>query len=148
VYGLGEGLVSGELDADTYRVRFVGGCPTGVEREIVRKDRAVRMAPEGGTRREPVPEPLWEQPALTDEEARQIAAGARRLAQTFGVPQDIEWALAEPNEGKRRLSILQTRAITTLGEAGPNPPAPFPAREWGVGPNPPAPFPAREGGAM
>ena len=30
VYGLGEGLVSGELDADTYRVRFVGGCPTGV----------------------------------------------------------------------------------------------------------------------
>jgi pyruvate,water dikinase len=117
VYGLGEGLVSGELDADTYRVRFVDSRPAGVQREIVRKNRAVRMAPEGGTRLEPVPAPLSDQPALTDEEAQQIAASARRLAQTFGGPQDVEWALAEPKEGMRRLFLLQTRAITTLPDA-------------------------------
>ena len=130
VYGLGEGLVSGELDADTYRVGFTDDSPARVQQEIARKEYAVRLAPGGGTRLEPVPESLWELPALTDEEARQIAAGARRLAQELGGPQDIEWALGQPEAGMRRLWILQARPITTLGEAGgPNPLAPFPARE-------------------
>lgn len=111
VLGLGEGLVSGELDADTYRVSSTGA----VEAEIAAKDRALRLQPDGGSAWIPVPSDDQSRPALTEEEARRIASAARGLADRFGAPQDVEWALADgPAGGARRLFILQTRPITTM----------------------------------
>lgn len=111
VFGLGEGLVSGELDADTYRVSSAGA----VEAEIAAKDRALGLQPDGGSAWIPVHPNDSVQPALTDDEARRIASAARGLAGRFGAPQDVEWALAnDPAGGPRRLFILQTRPITTL----------------------------------
>src|SRR5262249_8191086 len=72
VYGLGEGLVGGALDADTYRVAFREKQAASVRREIVRKEQAVCVAAGGGTRLEAVPENLQDAPALTDAEAEQI----------------------------------------------------------------------------
>ncbi|HEV2131309.1 MAG TPA: PEP/pyruvate-binding domain-containing protein, partial [Longimicrobiaceae bacterium] len=122
VYGLGEGLVGGELNADSYRIRFTGDAPGSVQREIVWKEHAYRMLPEGGTALVAVPVHLWDLPALTDEEATRIAGVARRLASVFGVPQDLEWALVAAERAEKqllerpqcRLVILQTRPITTL----------------------------------
>ena len=109
VYGLGEGLVSGELDADAYRVR----AGRVVSATLAHKDRALRSAAGGRTRAGEVPEPLRDAPALSDEQARRVAACARALADALGAPQDVEWALV-PGAGTLELVVLQTRPITTL----------------------------------
>ena len=109
VYGLGEGLVSGELDADTYRVR----ADQPVATTLAHKDRALRPAPGGRLNWEAVPEPLRDAPVLSEHEARRVAACARSLAGALGAPQDVEWALLA-GVPDRELVVLQTRPITTL----------------------------------
>lgn len=110
VYGLGEGLVSGELDADTYRV-----APDGaVHAETAAKDRALRLQANGGSAWSGVDPADRDSRVLADEQAREIASAARRLAEHFGGPQDVEWAIADG-----RLHILQTRPITTLARVRP-----------------------------
>ncbi len=66
VRGLGEALVSGEADADTFRVDAGG--------------RILGRALAGDV------------PVLTDGEAIAVAALARAAEATYGVPQDVEWA--------------------------------------------------------
>lgn len=84
VRGVAERLVSGERNADTWHI-----------------DRSGRI--EG----RPV---AGAHPCLSDGQALEVAALARRCAQHFGRPQDIEWAL----EGGR-IWLLQSRPITSLG---------------------------------
>ncbi|HEX6368879.1 MAG TPA: PEP/pyruvate-binding domain-containing protein [Longimicrobium sp.] len=112
VFGLGEGLVSGELDADTYRVSFAEGAPGAVEAEIAAKERALRLHADGGSEWVFIPPADRSRRALGDEQAREIAAAAKRLADRFGAPQDVEWAL---RQGK--LWILQARPVTGPGRA-------------------------------
>ncbi|MBT0955927.1 phosphoenolpyruvate synthase [Alphaproteobacteria bacterium KMM 3653] len=50
--------------------------------------------------------------AITEAEALQIATLARRAEETFGSPQDIEWAITGTGEDAR-LILLQSRPITT-----------------------------------
>jgi rifampicin phosphotransferase len=119
VWGLGEGLVSGELDADEFRVAFAGAETREVSAKLAAKAQAVRMADSGRTRLETLPDDLRQRPAITDDEAARIAACARRLAERLGSPQDIEWALAGEAGGPRKLYVLQTRPITTLTTVGP-----------------------------
>jgi phosphohistidine swiveling domain-containing protein len=83
IAGLGEALVSGASEGETATVDRLGAI--------------VRI---GQTER---------QPLLNDDQLRAVAALARRCEQHFGVPQDIEWAIAG---GK--LFLLQSRPITTL----------------------------------
>jgi pyruvate,water dikinase len=66
-FGLGEALVSGLVNADTFKVR---------DGEVVAKSHQ-------------------EQPALTDEEVIRLVAIGRRIEAHFGRPQDVEWCLAE-----------------------------------------------------
>ena len=108
VYGLG-GLVSGELDADTYRVRFT---LESAQVEVARSQDSRCGSPRRDRRLETVPEERMTTPALTDAQAIAIAQAARALEAPFGSPQDVEWALAGTPE---RLVVLQTRPITTLG---------------------------------
>jgi phosphohistidine swiveling domain-containing protein len=115
VPGLGEGLVSGEVDADTFRVAFDGGVPRLVERRIVPKERAFRMTA-NGTSAESILESAREAPAITDDEAISIAACAKRIETALGAPQDIEWALVR-SRSSQELVVLQARPITTLRTA-------------------------------
>ena len=110
VYGLGEGLVSGRLDADHYEVHR---DTKEVGRHIVNKDEAYRQAEEGGVVLEPVAVDLQEQPALTEEQARTIAKTLITLEDSLGAPQDCEWAYDSAGE----LFFLQTRPITNLPPA-------------------------------
>ena len=84
IRGLGEALVSGETDADTW--------------EIDRFGQILNCAPTDP-----------ENPVLTSNEANAVAALARRSQVIFGSPQDIEWAIEDG-----RLWLLQSRPITTL----------------------------------
>lgn len=112
VHGLGEGLVSGELEADTWRVEFKHGRPGAIEATLAHKDRALRLDAAGTVRMTSVPESLRDLPALSDPELRALVTSAYAIAEASAGPQDIEWALAGP---ERQLVILQSRPITTLG---------------------------------
>ncbi|WP_255638471.1 rifamycin-inactivating phosphotransferase [Amycolatopsis sp. DSM 110486] len=104
-FGLGEALVSGLVNADSYRVR---------EGEIVKKtvsakQLAIHALPGGGTRKDALAPEDQERPALTDEQVLQLERLGRRIEAHFGRPQDIEWCLADSE-----LQIVQSRPITTL----------------------------------
>jgi rifampicin phosphotransferase len=106
VYGLGSSLVSGECNADTFRVSRDGDI---VDREIAVKRVAHRVAVDGGgCRAADVPEPLVSQPALDDQRVRQVACLVRAVERQFGAPQDVEWAFDRDG-----LHLLQSRPITT-----------------------------------
>jgi pyruvate,water dikinase len=90
VRGLGEALVSGASDADTFTVDRSGAV---VARTLAVDARAASSAT----------------PVLTDTQAVAIAALARHCEAHFGRAQDIEWALAGGE-----LSLLQSRPVTTL----------------------------------
>lgn len=85
VPGLGEKLVSGEADADSWRIDRKG--------HILESTFASGEASE----------------TLTPEQAVEVAVLARRCQRHFGCPQDIEWAIEND-----ALFLLQSRPITTL----------------------------------
>lgn len=105
VPGLGEGIVQGELDADTYRVDRDDAI---VDREIATKSHCVRLTT-SGTQREDVAESARTAPVLSDAQVTTIAQLARMCERHFGLPQDIEWAIEAGT-----LYLLQSRPITTL----------------------------------
>jgi len=114
VYGLGSSLVSGECDADTFRVSRDGDI---VDREIALKRVAHRATVDGrcGYRAADVPEPLVKQPALDDQRVRQVACLVRAVERHFGAPQDVEWAFDRDG-----VHLLQSRPISTPnGNANP-----------------------------
>lgn len=118
VYGVGSGLVSGECDADMYRLDRDGRL---LEAMIANKREAHRRDAQAleGVRRVAVPNELAERPVLAQEQVRAVATLARHATEHFGRPQDIEWAYAEG-----RLYLLQSRPITGLANR-PDPAARF-----------------------
>jgi rifampicin phosphotransferase len=110
VFGLGEGLVSGELDADSYEVHRISGR---IDCQVADKGVQIVGIP-GGTRRAPVADDRRNERCLTDGQARQLADIGVALHARRGAPQDVEWTLADD-----RLWLLQSRPITAL----PPPPA-------------------------
>ncbi|MGI5183194.1 rifamycin-inactivating phosphotransferase [Dactylosporangium sp. CA-152071] len=105
VNGLGEALVSGLVNADSYTVR--GG--TIVARRIGVKRLAVDPAPAGGTSEREIDPDEQALPALSDAQVVRLAELGRRIEAHFGRPQDIEWCLAGDD-----LHVVQSRPITTL----------------------------------
>lgn len=108
VYGLGTSLVSGECDADTWRVERNGNI---VEELIAVKEVAHRAAPASheGVAGEDVTAEMASRPCLSAGQIRAVADLARRAARHFGRPQDIEWAIEDGT-----LYLLQSRPITSL----------------------------------
>jgi phosphohistidine swiveling domain-containing protein len=94
VLGLGERLVSGEADADTFRVR--GAEIASVE-----------------------PATTLDALSITEAQAIEVARMARTLETAFGTPQDVEWAFAPTTPGgDDELHIVQARPITAAAPRG------------------------------
>ncbi|MEK4852228.1 phosphoenolpyruvate synthase [Paenibacillus sp. FSL H7-0756] len=104
-YGLGEALVSGIVSADVYKVRD----ERIVEQRIASKKLAVYALPQGGTEVRPLDPVQQEAQTLTEPQIMQLARLGRQIEASFGVPQDIEWCLADDT-----FYIVQSRPITTL----------------------------------
>ena len=104
VYGLGEGLVSGQLNADEYIVR-----KKDVEAHITEKTWRYVAKPSGGVQRQPLPKALRRTPTLTTQQCLQLAQLIQKLHRHFQHPQDVEFALADGH-----IYILQSRDITAL----------------------------------
>ncbi|MFN0098012.1 MAG: PEP/pyruvate-binding domain-containing protein [Gemmatimonadaceae bacterium] len=111
VLGLGESLVSGAQDADTWRV--VGRGPSAsITATIAEKTHALVRTAAGGTTRVEVAAAERSGPSLSDSEVRAVADAARALATALGAPQDVEWAFSRADG---RLLIVQTRPVTATG---------------------------------
>jgi phosphoenolpyruvate synthase/pyruvate phosphate dikinase len=54
-----------------------------------------------------------DQPVLTRQQLSDLVVVGKKIEQSFGRPQDIEWAIDESRSNQ--LYVLQTRPITTLG---------------------------------
>ena len=106
--GLGEGIVAGKVETDTFFVALEDGRIR--ERTIADKRSRVVFDGEHGTRLDEVTGGEATAPSITDDEARRLVAIARGIQAHFGAPQDIEWAV-DPTGA---LHILQSRPITTL----------------------------------
>jgi pyruvate,water dikinase len=104
-FGLGEALVSGLVNGDTYKVRD-GEI---VAEAVGNKQIAIHALPEGGTEEQAIDRAQQEQPALTDEQVVELVQLGRRIEAHFGRPQDIEWCLVADG-----FQIVQSRPITTL----------------------------------
>ncbi|MET9077569.1 phosphoenolpyruvate synthase [Streptomyces sp. NPDC004232] len=105
VYGLGEGLVSGAVDADTVALDAVTG-----ERlhTVVGEKRESYGAGAGpGCEVRPVAAAYREVLALSDEDLTRLHGLGVRVAEHYGTPQDIEWAIADGE-----VWILQSRPVT------------------------------------
>jgi phosphohistidine swiveling domain-containing protein len=103
-FGLGEALVSGRVEPDHYVVDVAGHI---VSKTLGSKALAVRGQASGGTVVENS-DGAGRQ-ALSDMAIRELTQLGRRVAETFGTPQDIEWASTNG-----RSYLLQSRPITTL----------------------------------
>ncbi len=113
VYGLGEGIVSGEISPDLYLVdkdslHIVSKTVTPQDRMIARRPGA-DGSHESANAWLPVPEHLRERQKLTDPEIRELARIGRAVEEHYGTPQDIEWAYE-----KGRFYLVQARPVTTL----------------------------------
>ncbi len=116
-WGLGEAVVGGLVTPDSLTVDKATGRV--LERQIADKQ-VMTVRTDGGTEERSVPESLRRAPVLSDEVAGELTRLAVEIENLYGMPMDIEWALAEG-----RVSIVQARPITALPE--PEPPAPT---EW------------------
>jgi pyruvate,water dikinase len=106
-FGLGEVVVGGQVEPDTYRVSKEGlrlaDLRVGVKRlKVVR-------GPEGKEHRLTLSEAEASKRVLSDADVQELARLALRVEAHYGSPQDIEWA----EEGGEWL-LVQTRPITTL----------------------------------
>lgn len=106
-WGLGEAVVSGIVTPDHIIVSKSG--LSLVSSQISSKDVMIVRDGGQGTMRQPVPPAQANAPALSEDQLRMVCQTAVELEATYGEPQDIEFAFEQD-----RLSLLQTRPITTL----------------------------------
>jgi rifampicin phosphotransferase len=104
-FGLGEALVSGQVEPDHYVVDLVTG--TIVEKTLGSKAMAIRARREGGT--SAGLEDAASRQALPDAQIFELARLGQRVAADYDFPQDIEWAWADG-----QLFLLQSRPVTSL----------------------------------
>ena len=103
--GLGEALVSGQVEPDHYVVDTTTN--TIISKTLGSKEVAIRGEVDGGVAT--IQEDAGERQALSDSEILALALMGRKVAAEYDFPQDIEWAWAD---GK--LYLLQSRPITSL----------------------------------
>jgi pyruvate, water dikinase len=107
VWGLGEGVVSGDVTPDRFRVDKI--TLELLAQEVAEKQVEHRLDPEAGAVRLLEVEPERRSVACLDgEHVNAIAAEAKRIERHRGAPQDIEWALDQ----RGRVHVLQVRPET------------------------------------
>lgn len=109
VYGVGEGLVSGELNADTFIVKE----NSIIEEQLTKKTHQLVLNKNGngGVVKIDVELPNQKKATLTHQQVKELSDTLHRLFNIYHTYQDIEFAY---KNGK--LYLLQTRPITTLNK--------------------------------
>jgi len=108
-WGLGEGIVSGEVEADTFVVDK--GSLATLNVTIGGKAVAVLVREAGGTELVPTEEAKRSVPSLTAEELHRVAELGRSIEEHFGTAQDIEWCVRDGT-----VFVVQSRPLTGVKE--------------------------------
>jgi pyruvate,water dikinase len=127
-FGLGSAIVSGEVTPDKYVVNKVTG--EIVSRTLSAKALRHVSAADGGVRIEALGEREQRQPALSDQEVRDLAALGKQVERHYGAAQDIEWAIAPEADGVERIHLLQSRPETVWSQRDARPMAQPAARAY------------------
>jgi pyruvate, water dikinase len=104
VFGLGEGVVSGQLTPDHYVLARDGRLK---RTRLHAQPYAIVHDPAGGVREQPLPAERGEAQTLDEAQLAHLAQVGVDLEERLGGPQDIEWAL----QGGE-LFVLQSRPVT------------------------------------
>lgn len=108
-WGLGESLVGGTVTPDLYRVRKM--TLEMVDQQVADKT-CMTVACSTGTCEVPVPRAMRKEPALDNEQIKDLARLAVTLERNMGWPVDLECVFRQ-----RSLYLLQCRPITTVAES-------------------------------
>lgn len=117
--GLGEAVVSGLVEPDTYVVDTATHRIVDARRGDQRVSLEQRVG--GGIERMEVAGDLG--PVLTDAQVIELARLGERIEEHYGVPQDVEWVIgpavgaADGAGDAATVSIVQSRPITSPGTA-------------------------------
>jgi pyruvate,water dikinase len=108
VFGLGEGIVSGQITPDHYVLDREDGS---LVREHVSMQRTAVVLDDrlGGTREIELSSEQGRARVLTDAELQELMHLGVSLEAHFGQPQDVEWSISGSD-----MFLLQSRPITTL----------------------------------
>lgn len=109
VYGVGEGLVSGALDADSFWLDAHSGQL--LQSEVVLKTQQMKKSASAECSLQPVRESQQSVASLGEKELQELHRLGKILHDSHHRAQDIEWAY---QGGK--LYLLQTRPVTTLDQ--------------------------------
>lgn len=109
-WGLGEGVVSGQVVTDTFHVNKRN--LTIADSQINEKKQFCTKNPKGIIALEPTPEKKMLIPSLTPDQIGMLAEQANKLRDYYGKELDIEWAFKDGE-----LWLLQARPITTQAKA-------------------------------
>ena len=104
VFGLGEGVVSGQLTPDHYVLARDGRLKRA---RLHAQPYAIVRDPGGGVREEELPAERGETQTLDEAQLARLAQVGVDLEERLGGPQDIEWALQDGE-----LFVLQSRPVT------------------------------------
>lgn len=107
VFGLGEGIVSGTIEPDTYIFDKESGEITS--KRIGRKKVAFIKDEYGKTIQEPVPMEKQEKQVFDEKELEELFKHGRNIEEHYEWPQDIEFAVE-----KGKVYIVQSRPVTTM----------------------------------
>ena len=107
-WGLGESIVGGLVEPDEYLVDR--DHPSNDQRRIAAK-KVMTIGVAGGSEQADTPASRVDAATLSEAQVAELAALGRRVEAHFGVPQDIEWALADGT-----FQLLQARPVTALPE--------------------------------
>lgn len=112
-WGLGESVVSGSVTPDKFVVdriemQVIERTPGQKEKRVVMRDQ--------GVGEEEVPAEERGKLSLSDEEAIDIVALAKKMESHFGVPQDVEWAIDDSLPAGENVVLLQTRPQVGIPE--------------------------------
>ncbi|MCJ7769111.1 MAG: phosphoenolpyruvate synthase [Dehalococcoidales bacterium] len=113
IFGLGEGLVSGEITPDLY---IVNKKDFSITSKMISKQKhqlAINtdIANKDSNTWQPVPVSDQEKQKITDNDIIRIAKLGKQIEEHYQFPQDIEWAKEGDN-----IHIVQTRPVTTIKE--------------------------------
>jgi pyruvate,water dikinase len=108
-FGLGEVVVSGQVEPDTYVLRRNSDAVSLVDTRVGRKTHKIVRGANGNDERIELTAEESHAQVLTEAEAVAIGQLGMRVQRHYGEPQDTEWAIAD---GKTWL--VQSRPITTL----------------------------------
>ncbi len=108
VFGLGEGIVSGKINPDSY---IVSQELEVIDKKIGDKKKALVRSSSGETEEVKLTEEKNNRQVLTDGEIKSLANYGLKIEEHYKKPQDIEFAIEN-----KEIYIVQSRPITTTAK--------------------------------